>query len=54
MLIANNAKIRSLTGWVPATDMSDTVLSILNYWRDKVTQLYAPSRTSSGTCPCSH
>jgi GDP-4-dehydro-6-deoxy-D-mannose reductase len=40
ILVADNRKLRALTNWVPSTNMNATVLSILNFWRDKVNMLY--------------
>ncbi len=40
ILLSDNAKIRTLTGWVPKSDMQETVSSILEYWRRRVAQLY--------------
>jgi len=40
LLVANNSKLVRLTGWKPSTNMDDTVLSILNYWRSKISDLY--------------
>jgi nucleoside-diphosphate-sugar epimerase len=39
-LLPDNKKIRDLTGWVPDTDMRNTVSSILEYWRRHATSLY--------------
>jgi nucleoside-diphosphate-sugar epimerase len=47
-LVANIDKIKKLTGWVPATDMTETVQEILNFWRKKVRNLYCPE---PGDCP---
>lgn len=47
-LVANIDKIKKLTGWIPATDMTDTVREILNFWRKKVRALYCPE---PGDCP---
>ena len=41
ILLADITKIKNLTGWVPKTDMKDTVLSILHYWRLKVQAMYS-------------
>jgi len=40
VLLADNAKVRALTGWVPATNMTTSVQRILDYWRRKVATLY--------------
>jgi GDP-mannose 4,6-dehydratase len=40
MLLSNPSKIRKLTGWLPSTDMTKTVISILDYWRLRVHLLY--------------
>ena len=40
ILLADISKIRTLTGWVPSTNMTTTVKKILNYWRRKVEALY--------------
>ena len=46
-LVADNAKVCSLTGWVPKTDLSETVGLILDYWRMRVRQLYTlPKETT--------
>ena len=42
VLLADNAKVRALTGWVPSTNMTVTVHRILDYWRRKVATVYAP------------
>lgn len=39
-LVANIEKVQKLTGWIPATDMRETVEEILNFWRKKVRALY--------------
>ena len=39
-LLADNTKVRNLTGWVPGTDMKKDVELILNYWRSKEADLY--------------
>ena len=39
-LVSDNRKIRDLTGWVPNTNMHETVSSILGYWRRRVSLLY--------------
>ena len=43
VLLADNAKIRRLTGWKPSTDMTATVGRILEFWRRKVSTLYGRS-----------
>ncbi len=40
VLVADNRKVRALTGWVPSTNMSQTTENILNYWRANVDLLY--------------
>ena len=40
VLVADNRKVRALTGWVPLTNMSQTTENILNYWRANVDLLY--------------
>lgn len=47
-LVADINKIKKLTGWVPATDMTETVQEILNFWRKKVRNLYCPEASD---CP---
>lgn len=43
VLLANNSKVRALTGWVPSTNLSESVGRILDYWRRKTAALYASS-----------
>ena len=43
VLLADNSRVRSLTQWAPNTNMSATVLNILNYWRRRVASLYDES-----------
>ena len=40
-LLADNTKVRNLTGWVPDTAMEKDVELILNYWRSKEAALYS-------------
>jgi GDP-4-dehydro-6-deoxy-D-mannose reductase len=40
ILLADNSKIRNLTNWIPSTNMTETVISILHYWRSRVKNLY--------------
>lgn len=40
VLLADNSKVRALTGWTPRVNMSDTVGGILDYWRKKTVVLY--------------
>jgi GDP-4-dehydro-6-deoxy-D-mannose reductase len=40
VLLADVSKVRKLTGWTPATNMSAAVAQILGYWRSRITQLY--------------
>lgn len=40
VLLADVTKLTELTGWVPKTDMRETVQSILDYWRLKVHSMY--------------
>jgi len=40
MLLSDPSKLMKLTGWVPSTDMTETVTSILEYWRRRVQLLY--------------
>jgi nucleoside-diphosphate-sugar epimerase len=40
VLLANISKVVKLTSWVPATNMTSSVASILDYWRLKVRALY--------------
>lgn len=40
VLLADNAKVRALTGWTPRVNMSDTVGRILDFWRKKTALLY--------------
>jgi GDP-4-dehydro-6-deoxy-D-mannose reductase len=40
MLLSDPSKLTKLTGWVPSTDMTETVTSILEYWRRRVQLLY--------------
>lgn len=40
ILLADNSKVRALTGWTPRTNMRATVNSILHYWRRRVSSLY--------------
>lgn len=40
VLLADNSKVRALTGWVPRVNMSDTVGGILDFWRKKTLLLY--------------
>jgi GDP-4-dehydro-6-deoxy-D-mannose reductase len=40
VLLADNAKVRALTGWQPRVNMSDTVRGILDFWRKKTLLLY--------------
>ncbi|CAD7971010.1 unnamed protein product [Amoebophrya sp. A25] len=35
-LLADNRKVRELTGWVPSPNITDTAVNILNHWRDEV------------------
>lgn len=46
-LLADISKVRTLTGWNPNTDMSETVREILDYWRRRVAVLYPASIPSS-------
>ena len=41
VLLADVGKVRALTGWVPATNVTAVVSRILGYWRGRVAQLYA-------------
>ena len=45
-LVSDNAKIRDLTGWVPNTNMHETVSLILGYWRRRVALLYEMEESS--------
>jgi GDP-4-dehydro-6-deoxy-D-mannose reductase len=40
LLLANNNKVRALTGWVPGTNLSESVGTIMEYWRRKTAALY--------------
>ena len=40
VLLPDIAKVRALTGWAPAPNMTQTVANILGYWRARVRQLY--------------
>jgi GDP-4-dehydro-6-deoxy-D-mannose reductase len=40
VLLADNSKVRALTGWTPRVNMSDTVGRILDFWRKKTALLY--------------
>jgi hypothetical protein len=40
VLLADNRKLRKLTGWVPNPDLKRTLHDILDYWRGKVGRLY--------------
>jgi nucleoside-diphosphate-sugar epimerase len=39
-LLADNSRMRALTGWTPQANMTATVLDILNYWRRQISALY--------------
>ena len=43
VLLPDISKVKALTGWVPATNMTQTVANILGYWRARVKQLYLRS-----------
>ncbi|KAF4677120.1 hypothetical protein FOL47_003308 [Perkinsus chesapeaki] len=45
VLIANNTKLRNLTGWVPANDIRQTVRDVLEYWRGEVSRRYPDAKT---------
>lgn len=40
VLLADNTKVRALTGWTPRTNMRRTVNLILDYWRRRISSLY--------------
>jgi GDP-4-dehydro-6-deoxy-D-mannose reductase len=40
VLLADNAKVRALTGWVPGTNLSKSIGNILGYWRRRTQALY--------------
>jgi len=42
VLLADNSKLRELTGWVPNPNMNGTIAAILNYWRQEVQLRYPP------------
>ena len=50
-LVADIGKLRNLTGWVPNTDMHQTVKNIINYWRGKVRVQYCAT-SEDGSTPC--
>jgi len=43
VLLPDITKVKQLTGWVPATNMTATVSNIRGYWRARVKQLYLRS-----------
>ena len=43
VLLPDISKVKKLTGWVPATNMTATVSNIMGYWRARVKQLYLRS-----------
>ena len=43
VLLPDISKIKKLTGWEPAPNMTQTVSNILGYWRARVKQLYLRS-----------
>ena len=43
VLLPDISKVRNLTGWTPAPNMTQTVRNILGYWRARVKQLYLRS-----------
>ncbi|KAF4689868.1 hypothetical protein FOZ60_001061 [Perkinsus olseni] len=45
VLIADNAKLRNLTGWMPANEIQQTVKDVLNYWRSEVARRYPDAVT---------
>ena len=47
ILVADNRKLCALTNWVPSTNMNATILSILNFWREKINILYGESLCST-------
>ena len=47
ILVANNTKIRTLTGWVPRTQTRAMVGRILDFWRLKMRELYGIQETAT-------
>ena len=46
LLLPDIARLRELTGWQPAPNMTRTVARVMGYWRAKVRQLYLRSSPS--------
>ena len=44
LLIADNTKVRALTGWSPNPNVTETIKDILSYWRRRVKLLYPDDR----------
>ena len=40
VMTADIGRLQALTGWAPATNLSQTVAEVMDYWRARVRQLY--------------
>ena len=49
VLLADNTKLRVVTGWLPAFHAGRTVQRILNYWRQTIARLYQLPPPSNAT-----